>query len=213
MTKPNNVSRAAYNLLIDDPQHLRKYWERWMATGMAFDFNWYEECFNNYNAMSRITKFRDFQYRLNLFKIITKNDLLSWNISTDNACALCNDYCEDIPHLFYSCRCTEEIREFIVQKLNERQIEFVMNINTFIFSRVHKSKGHIANFLVLFAKQYIYKCKCLGKVPRALSMWKEFEFLQSVEMAIATKKHRLRKHCNKWGPIFDLEQEVNQVPT
>ena len=66
-----------YQTLISYDDHVMRYYNRWCATGLTVDYEFYLKCFSKYHQISRVTKLRDFQYCLLLQKIPTNTDLFA----------------------------------------------------------------------------------------------------------------------------------------
>ena len=57
---------------------------------------------------------------------------------------------------------------------------------------------HIANYIMLLAKQYIYTCRCLKKNPNKFELYKKFRTVQSYELYHAKTNNTVAKYCKRW---------------
>ena len=79
----------------------------------------------------------------------------------------------------------------------------IPNEQDFVLGNLNCNPYHIINFVVIFAKQYIYKNKCLGKVPALDVFQTELETIQKVELyKVKYNCKKLRNHVKKWSPIY-----------
>ena len=67
---------------------------------------------------------------------------------------------------------------------------------------IHPKPDHLAYLLILGAKQYIYRCRCMKMSMDLNTFVREFEHLQIVEWYTAKMKNRITKHYKKWKPLL-----------
>ena len=101
-------------------------------------------------------------------------------------------------HLFYECENTKLILQFIWDIIKE---EIDINFASIVNCDVHKKVTHIANFLILLAKQYIFGNKC-----QAITLTvKGFETIMKqryqLEKYNALKENNIKGFYNKWDAI------------
>ena len=83
-------NRKIYEILVDDKETtIIKYYNRWNDIGLDFGLPLYTKAFLRIDKMTKVSKLRDFQYRLLLGKIICNEELLSWGIKESNLCTFC----------------------------------------------------------------------------------------------------------------------------
>ena len=90
-------------MLIFDEKVLPKYlqqWDEWLP-GLVEDK--YARVFQTLYCCTKVSKYRDFQYRLLLCKLVTNRILFEWNIKGIPLCTFCEEHIEDIDHLLYDC--------------------------------------------------------------------------------------------------------------
>ena len=201
--KSKNITRQAYNMLIFDPGAVLKYYAQWCEDGLnELDYDFYVESFTRLYSSTRITKYRDFQYRLLLGKIFLNKQLHEWGIQESPKCSLCNQKDETLVHFFWECEQTQEIIGVIRELCSKNNITIELNEYTFILNRVHKNKFHIVNFICIFIKQYLYRQKCAQISPTKTGCYKEIEYAYLIEKANSNLDRTYSKFVQKWGTIF-----------
>ena len=183
-----------------------KYVERWLdeTPVLEFDLYLYQKVLPNIFSFTQVSKYRDFQYRLNLMKIVVIKDLHDWGMEDSPLCLFCVCEVESRPHLFWHCKYVYPIIESVFEICKEQNIDICTDMFHFIFNLVHENKYHIVNFVTVFLKQYIYRCHCLGKKLNIRSFWTELEHFHNLEFANAIVENRVSKHYKKWSPILSL---------
>ena len=72
-------------------------------------------------------------------------------------------------------------------------------------------RSHIINFLVLVAKQYIYRQRCLKKSLVFQEWLGLIKRLEAIEKYIAVKNEKIKTHIKKWAGSHEvIDQDVNQ---
>ena len=104
-----NISRMVYAIGIDDERAVLKYCLRWREEGVVIEWEEYKKCFVRLYDCIKITKLRDFQYRLLLKKIVTNVDLFEWNVVDTKICTWCNREDETLKHILYDCQFVQPI--------------------------------------------------------------------------------------------------------
>ena len=200
----NTRNRKIYDLLISDPDHLDKYSTRWRDDGIAIDTSMIKKGLSNLWACTKITKYRDFQYRLLLKKVVVNIDLKNWKIKNQDVCSFCGEVQEDILHVLYNCKyvnplvqCFYELVEGIFPTAERNAINFILND----FSA---TKIHVINFIGIVLKQYIYRCRCENKKPSWRRFEDEIELLYKIEESIAINECKLAQHRNRWSPVATI---------
>ena len=152
-------------------------------------------------------KYKDFQYRLLLGKIVTNLNLGEWCLKTEDTCSFCKKESESSIHLFFEC----EVIQPLIQLINEfRVITGAQNNLTFkclLLNQMMENPMHIMNFISVFIKQYIYRCRCQSVKPNVQQVLIELKKLHDVEYYIAASDHKTQKHIVRWSPIFSYDEE------
>ena len=202
LSKSKNVSRQTYNMIIYEETAVHRYYIRWIDAGLKdLEYNWYMESFGRIYKCTGITKFRDFQYRLLLGKIILNDKLYDWKVKDSNRCTFCLNKAESLIHFFWECEQAKEIVNICTDMCSINEIRIEMNVYNWIFNRLHNNSCHIINFISILLKQYLYRCRCMGKNPSKIGILKEIESLFKVETANAKLNNGYTKHCKRWSPL------------
>ena len=148
-------NKKVYLKLINDSQCMLKYAHRWISRGLDIDFVCYSECFKNLYKYMKISKYRDFQYRLLLGKIVTKEYLMQWGIAEDKKCTFCEVGTETISHIFYYCEKVREIHNIIYEFCEINNLEYLRSKEDFLFSSIVEPPQCIINFVLLVNSLFI----------------------------------------------------------
>ena len=212
LSKCKSRNRKIYDLLIYDPFPLLKYYNKWLEVPefSSLEYAFYEKCFARLYCCTDISKYRDFQYRLLLGKIFTNNILYEWGIVDDAKCTFCGNEPENLMHLLWSCSEVKPLIDYVQWLCKERNIVIELNSANFILNYLHESSNHVINFVGILVKQFIYRCRCMKKVPKLEVLKLELEFMQSLEWANAKVAGRTVKHTRRWSPIFDFETNPSE---
>ena len=191
-------------MLIFDDQALGKYLTRWLQDGVVIDSKLYVKMFQVLYRITRVTKFRDFQYRLLLKKIIVNKDLAEWGIQKEDRCTFCRQHTETLIHLLHECQKVKPIVNFVYQLGGQNGEELLEGAVNFIPNNIHANPRNIINFVGLFAKQFVYRQRCQGKIPIVKNLVRELENYHKVEFANAKRGGYVKKHVKKWSPIMNF---------
>ena len=93
---PKTVSRKAYDMIITDVFAVQKYWSSWKDLGLQITYYTYLEAFKHNQVITKISKYKDFQYRLLLNKLVFNVDLVNWNLKSSNSCSFCMANCKTL---------------------------------------------------------------------------------------------------------------------
>ena len=197
-----NISRRLYNLLIDDPRHLVKYAHRWESLENIViqleDFNQY---FKRIDLTTNVVKLRDFQYRLNLHKIVTNIELETWGIKDSSLCTFCNAEQESVVHLLFTCTMVQPFIISLSGILTENNIIGNFNVKNYLFNTVIEKADHIFNFLCVHLKQFLYKHKCSENRPYVKTWHRELVEKFEIDGCNARRDHNVQKYKKQWDPI------------
>ena len=75
----------------------------------------------------------------------------------------------------------------------------------FILGTMVEPPSHIINFINVFAKQLIYKCRCQKKKVTVAKFIVELELQQQIEISVSKLENTVGKHMKRWGTIVELE--------
>ena len=199
------VSQAVYDLMIEDKEYLRKYANRWSDHLESVDYEIYQKSFDNLSYCTKVPKYRDFQYRMLLLKIVTNQDLYKWGKITSDNCSLCGEQSESMKHLF-ECRKITGFIELLNDMCTKNDTEPV-SFNSFILNIVHNQAANIINYVCIMVKQYIYSCRCLGKIPTVFGCKLRITDAYNIELFNAKKGSSVGKFMKRWSPIYPILSE------
>ena len=206
LIKSKSRNRIVYDALIDDPELVVKYKTRWNNDGLDIMCDeYYIKQFVRLYRYTKHTKYRDFQYRLMLNKLVLNVDLKLWGKKESDLCSFCGNHSETTVHLFCECVNTVKLFDVLFDELGKSsELRQINAVNT-IFSHIHEKDEHMLNFVCTFIKQYIYKHRCLGKGVTVENMLCELEYYHEIEFHIAEQENCVSKHKSFWGPIVEFE--------
>ena len=196
-----NVTRVVYNLLINNPSNVDKYYDRWLDRSLCLDYEDYVNSFESNRVYNKVIKLRDFQYRLLLGKIVTNSDLFEWGLSSDNLCCNCKRESETILHLLVECNIVKRIWYFVQEICKRCKIDANWTKENIILNRVTSPK-HVINHIVLLCKQYIYSNRCMGKITTVKNFVKKLNDEFYLEYYSSIRTHSVRKFFIKWDPVI-----------
>ena len=191
-------SQWLYNKLIQGNLHECGKYSRLLSTRYQHEFNGdeYFTCFKNLYKITKVTKLRDFQYRLLLGKIFTNDILSKWGTVPSDMCNLCQMGIQTNQHLFFECPYSKKIWSFI-----ERKLQVQWTRGEIICNNVASPAGHIYNLVALITKQYIFRKKCLDVRPNINELIKEIRFTYIIELYMAKVECKVKKCEGKWNSI------------
>ena len=167
-----------------------------------------EKAFKQIYIVSNITKYRDFQYRL-LNLVTHANDrLFYWKKVTSQQCDLCPHPKQNIFHMLFWCPKLQsfwrKVACFCANCLNDPPDTVFDVKSVFLNCVVESNVGHLINFIVLVAKQYIYACKCKKEEIRFEQFIRNIQELYNVEKYNAQINGNIMFHNKKWNCFTGL---------
>ena len=195
------LSRNIYNHLIYNVTCIIKYWDRWRDAGVEFDLDRYQAAFTKLHKITSITKYRDFQYRLLLKKIPCNVELLQWQLHDMETCSFGCNSAETEEHLFFECKYVTKLLNWLRSALVEETQFQIDTCQRVILNDSGLPVHHVGNFVLLFIKQYVYRCKCSKTKPNLKALQSELSYIQKVEWFNSKVENRTSKHIQYWGPI------------
>ena len=143
------MSYIAYHKLIDDDRALIKYAQCWVLGEILtnFDIVKYQKAFKDLWLITKNSKYRDFQYRLLLGKLVFNYDLKLWKKQDCDLCSFCKRRTETLVHVFADCHIVQTILSKLINEIN--CYECTVNLETLLFSCVHNQTTHIMNYVTV----------------------------------------------------------------
>ena len=78
-----------------------------------------------------------------------------------------------------------------------------------IMNSVAKPKNNVVNLLVLVAKQYIYRMRCMGGELNFYHLKAEIFKIENLEKFIAVKNNKIAIHNKKWHSKQGINETCN----
>lgn len=160
-----------------------------------------DQAFKDIKSIISCTKLRDFQFRFLHRKIFTGYILRIWGLVESDRCVFCEDHYETMDHLFFYCHVT---RRFLtrLQCWYEAMTDTEINLldeKVILLNRYNENKITILDTILLMAKQYIFRCRCLGRDLDFHNFKDEMFLTCKIERRIATINNKQKSFCKKWG--------------
>ena len=76
-----------------------------------------------------------------------------------------------------------------------------------MLNTVHPAPSHVANFIVLLAKHYLYVSRCKKESLSVTVFYRLVNANRAYEKYKAIKDNKLSTHCDKWF-VSKVDQEV-----
>ena len=179
--------------------NLAKEWNR-KVNSLALEEEDVQKIIIGIDRVTNQSKLRSFQLRLMHRAIVFKDKLFRWKITENNLCCACKKEKESMEHYFWFC---PEAQKFWsqVDKLIKDKVQDVYTYDIFsiLFNQIHEKDNHIANFIVLVTKQYMYASKCQKKEYKIQELKYKIESTQRYEKYHAISTNKVEKHCRKWN--------------
>ena len=197
-------SGKIYQKLIENDSMLSKYCNRWIEKGTKLELEDYSKCFRDIYVITDITKLRDFQYRLLLGKTPMKDELFTWGIAENYLCSFCKTSKETVDHVFSNCKFTTRLWKAL-NYITDIQLLFEQDgkpcWDRILLNTAHTKTKHVANFITLLTKQFIYRHCCQQQIPTISKLKREIILYYKIEKFIATNTNRIAKFHRKWKNI------------
>ena len=198
-----NLSSIVYKQAISDPTLVQDKHVKWgKDLGQDFSVNLQEfhKSFRDIYKLTNVSKYRSFQYRLMQRGLITNIQLCKWGIKSSDQCNLCKSAIESLTHLFVECDRVQvlwrETEQYIARRFKCQDMSFcAYNV---LFDCIVPNKKHVANFICLLTKQFIYRQRCLDGNTSFVALKREIEKVENIEKYIAIKNNKLSVHIKKW---------------
>jgi len=135
-------------------------------------------------------------------RIIPTNKLLmKYKIKASSICDFCGTNVKEIRHLFWECTHIQHFWSNISNYLESLNFSIELNYRTIslgIENKRNETCTQAKNFIILSAKYFIFKKKCLNEMPRANNFIFYLKKQIEIEKIIALSKDKLEIHEAKW---------------
>ena len=160
----------------------------------------YYSVFKYLYEFTKVTKYRDFQYRFLLNRIYPNHMLYKWNLKETPKCDYCTCRDQTTKHLFWECPTTNQIVGF-VQKVTQENLTWADWVTC--YAR-RSPRNQVTSYLILLAKFYIYQCKCGGKTPSIQGVRCLVEQTYMTERYVLTVNDKNTKmFIERWTPFME----------
>ena len=200
-----NTTGDIYKYLNGDVFCLNTKFKKWnqdLGEELCEDVVEFGRLHVNVYKVTNVAKYRSFQYRLLQRAIVTNVQLCSWHILSSSLCSFCHQDEETVIHLLYNCPIVQElwgnIISFIKQEYKATNVTFILSYKRVVLNNIVDG-NHIANFVCLLAKYYIYSQRCLKRELHISSLKSFVKKTEQIEKYIAIKNGKLGFHHKKWN--------------
>ena len=140
-----------------------KYAESWrLCRFQELDYSEYLKAFKTLHRVTKMTKYRDFQYCLLLNKLVFNGDLYDWGKKDLDLCTFCGKSREDTRHSLLECDQVASICEEFSRRVNRANMLAEITFDNIILNNFVKPDSHVFNEIGLIIKQSIYSHRCMG---------------------------------------------------
>ena len=155
--------------------------------------------YNNLYMIARDAKARDFQYRQLSFILFTNTTLHRWQLVDSSFCNLCKkEILQDVKHLFWECTMVQPLYSFLNDSINN---ELNFNLENIFLCTVIESVRHIANYLTLHLKMYIYSCKCMDEIPTVQQFKVRIKQIRRIEKYNCIGANQRQNFERRWSDV------------
>ena len=158
---------------------------------------------NGIHVVTNISNYCSFQYRLLMHAIVLNDYLYKCKIKLDNRRSFCKNVKDEICYISWLCPKVQNFWDCICLIMNEMMssIKVDMNLNNIIFNIIHENRKHVCNFIILIAKQYLYRMRCFGEVPSLTTFKAMLYKIRKIEKYNVMKNDNVGKFNIKWNCI------------
>ena len=206
LCKQQKISRTIYREFQTTPEIARNCSRKWYKKeGIVSTVDEFIKHFRNIYNITSIIKLRDFQYRLLHNKIFCNDVLFHWNVVNSNKCDFCKTQKQSIKHLLFDCEQVQKIWKKLEEALTQKGIPIEMTYENVLFNTVSvNATCKVIDFLVLVAKQYFFRNKCLGDNItwfELRNLWYTHYKMDIYNSGYTSSKQKIR---NKWKPVYEI---------
>ena len=203
-----NLANFIYRYRIEDSGSVHQICDKWKKQLIEFDAPQIGQALKVLYAATNVPKLRSFQYRLIHNAVITNTNLHKWGLGSPN-CSFCSKDEENYVHLFCECIAVVPIWEECKSLGQQLSNDNILLTNENILMNTCSKPCSVVNLLVLIAKQYIYRSRCLKMVPSIYQYRHEVFSTRNIEKYIATKNKKLHAYAKKWCKDTQSDQINN----
>ena len=130
-------------------------------------------------------------------------------IKNDGLCTFCQSSNESIIHLFWQCQMTQNFIKSVIAWLSTYDIDCHISEKYFILGwQEEQSYSKVLNFIILYAKYYIYLTRCKEQ-PLSLLVFKyKLKFMFKVHKQIAYTEEKHETFLKEWSQYLLLFNDI-----
>ena len=199
----SSTSRTVYKYLSEDITTIHYKFTKWtqeLGEDICENIWSFNQLFLDIHKLTNVAKYRSFQYRLLQRGLVTNLQLHKWKIMSNNLCSFCHEQVESLSHLFWHCTIVKALWHKVNQYIQAQGYasNTQLSLKNIICNKIVPGKGHVANFICLLTKQFIYKQRCMGLSIDVPILKAHINRIENIEKYIAIKNGRVTRHNNKW---------------
>ena len=182
--KSSKVVKRYYMFTMQNKSCISQLCQKWQYDKVDFEVEELSDAFEEIYGITNQAKYRSFQYRF-LHRTIMLNEILKkFQLVATEMCTYCNEEKETLFHFFWKCPYAKKVWtwvEDIVKEINQNQ-EYKFDYVSISICKTTTANFHIANFIVLVAKQAMYAARCMKQHLTKQTLISKIEKIRSYEL-------------------------------
>ena len=153
------------------------------------------------------SKLRSFQFKINHNIYYTNKKLKDVNIIESAECSFCKSEIETLEHLFSACIHVSPLWNYLSSILiNTHSINTLNTSQKLLglYEMIERNNYDVVNHLTLTLKYHIHLSKFREILPSIAGFKELIKDTEMIEKRIATRKHKLNRHHDKWDDILSF---------
>lgn len=202
-TFEGKMTSIVYDKIVSDKKALIKVNERWnlkLRTNTEYDT--FLQSFENIYKLTSSTKIRNFQFRFLHRIVFCSNKLFRWKVVDSPRCTFCDNDIETLEHLYFYCVVTKRFWEMFqawFEALTDTEVDILPQTITYC-----NHEDDLYNTLLLLAKQYIFRTRCLDKTLNVYNFKDYVMEIIQIERYQAFKNKKFKPFVKKWKRMFSV---------
>ena len=212
-----NLTRKVYQCISGDCIEIHNKYIKWrdeIGQNLVDTLCDYRDEHRAIYKTTNIVKYRSFQYRILQRGLVTNIHLYKWGLKPSEMCYFCKEEKETISHMIWGCEKVQEMWKNVYKYIETRFLkkELVYEVKAVILNKITEPRHHVANFVCLIVKQYIYRQRCQEKEISFQGVKAVICQMENIEKYIAMKNGKIAVHYKKWSttPQSDECSNLNE---
>ena len=184
-----------YDFVLREGNNMKKIEFKWRKeTKVNMKVEDLFEGFQDLYVVTNQARLLSFQYRI-LHKAIILNDrMFKWGKLDNDLCTNCKSKKETLYHFFWECEIFQKVIGWVHKMCEDidSQQNIELSYRNVIFNKIVKQSGHIFNFIMLVAKQYVYAQRCLKNEVSKEQLRTRIESYRRYELNYAISQNMLK---------------------